>query len=141
MDEDKMSPAEAALLRARLHIRCGRRRLLEGKEEDGLATLYDALNHGLKYYALNRDLDVGEEDGGGLHHRVLAIARQLVQAGILDDLDFVTRCCSLADHAVEGKVLSINPGEFLHGLDEIMTRLGVMPFAEGELPPEDPATF
>lgn len=142
MDKGKMSSEEAALLRARLHIRGGRRRLAEGKTGDALAVLYDALGHGLKYYAKHHGLEVEtEKDDNELYHIEHAIARQLVQAGVLDDLDFITWFIHLADKAVAGTVPEVNSGELLDGLDEIMVQLGVMPFSESELPPEDPDTF
>ncbi len=142
MNEDKMTCEEAELLRSRLHIRGGRRRLLEGKVNDGLVTLYDALSHGLRYYELKQDPEKEtREDEGELHQQELSIARQLVHSGVLDDLNFVTRFCSIVDQAIDGIVPHISHRELLNSLDEIMTKLGVMPFSEDELPPEDPDTF
>lgn len=142
IDEDKMTREGAELLRTRLHIRGGRRRLLEGKEQDGLVTLYDALSHGLLYFEIKQGSDKEtEKDDGELFQRELAIARKLVHSGVLDDLDFVTRLCSLTEQAIDGKVPHMNLLEILKSMDNIMTRLGVMPFSEDDLPPEAPNTF
>lgn len=142
MDENKLPPEQAALLRARLHIRAGKRRLLEGKEVDGLATLYDALSNGLRYYAMNHAQDLeSTEDDSKFHQQELAIARKLVELGVLDDLDFITRFCSLIDQALDGLVPEINPQELLENLDKTMTSLGVMPFSENKLPPEAPGSL
>jgi hypothetical protein len=32
-------------------------------------------------------------------------------------------------------------GDVLKGIEQVMTQLGVMPFDESKLPPEDPSTF
>lgn len=142
MDEDKMPREESELLRTRLHIRCGKRRLLEGKKQDGLVTLYDALSHALLYFEIKQGTEKEtEKDNEELFQRELAIAGKLVRAGILDDLEFIIRFCSLTDQAIDGEVPHMSPQEILDNLDNIMTRLGVMPFSEDDLPPEDPDTF
>ncbi len=43
MDEGSLGPVEGPLMRARLHIRGGKRRLRQGKIAAAIATLYDAL--------------------------------------------------------------------------------------------------
>ena len=47
---DSFEKPEGALLRARLHIRGGKRRLRQGKISAGIVTLYDALLFALKWY-------------------------------------------------------------------------------------------
>ncbi len=44
MDATKMTEVDAALLCARLHIRCAHRRYKVGKYAAGIAALYDALS-------------------------------------------------------------------------------------------------
>ncbi len=139
VDEKKLTAEEAALLRARLHIRSGRRILKEGNLELALSILYDALGHGLKYYKIKHELVVNiKEADDELHKNELAIARELRQSGVLADLDFIDRFCALINQALDGVVAELNPDEFLASLDAVMIRLGVMPFAEEELPPEEP---
>ena len=48
----KCSHSSAALLRAQLHIRCGRRRRDEGKYPEGVSTMYDAVLSGMRWFAL-----------------------------------------------------------------------------------------
>ena len=139
LDEKKLTAEEAALLRARLHIRSGRRILKEGNTELALSILYDALGHGLKYYKIKHDLVVnikGADDE--LHKNELAIARELMQSGVIADLDFIDRFCALINQALDSEVADLNPDEFLASFDAVMIRLGVMPFSEEELPPEAP---
>ena len=50
IDEDALGPVESQLMRAKLHIRCGKRRLREGKISMGILTLYDALNSAMQWY-------------------------------------------------------------------------------------------
>jgi len=67
MDETKMGKADAALMRARLHIRGGRRRLRQKKVAAGLVTLYDALLSAMRWYLLKtprRNRNPGEREGG-----------------------------------------------------------------------------
>lgn len=50
------TPKDAAhLLRAKLHFRCGKRRLREGKLPEGISTLYDALLSSMRWYAISNE--------------------------------------------------------------------------------------
>jgi N-acetylglucosamine-6-phosphate deacetylase len=66
MDTDALGPESAALQRARLHIRGGKRRLRQGKISAGLLTLYDALNAAMEWYITSPDrkdlLSITEKD-------------------------------------------------------------------------------
>jgi len=50
MNERNMGPVEGPFLRARLHMRGGKRRLRQGKIAAGIVTLYDALNAAMQAY-------------------------------------------------------------------------------------------
>ena len=50
MDEYALGPVEGPLMRARLHIRGGKRRLRQGKISAGIITLYDALCSAMEWY-------------------------------------------------------------------------------------------
>jgi len=47
----------------------------------------------------------------------------------------------IVDQALMEEDLSLDANEFLLHIEQAMTTLGVMPFDENALPPEDPATF
>jgi hypothetical protein len=64
----------------------------------------------------------------------------LVKAGVID---------GRFDYAIFKDLVEAAPPEssaydyteILHRVESVMTRLGVMPFEESELPPEDPSTY
>lgn len=65
----------------------------------------------------------------------------LVRSGVLDgrfDYDEFNR---IVERAIKEEMPDYEYKELLEGIESVMTQLGVMPFDEGELPPEDPSTF
>src|SRR5512137_2955749 len=86
MDPDALGAEAAALQRARLHIRGGRRRLRQGKISAGLGTLYDALLFALEWYMASPDrrktLPIKVGDNLRDDRTVFAL---LVKAGVIDD--------------------------------------------------------
>ena len=62
----------------------------------------------------------------------------LRHAGVLDgSFDFESYFV-LMEKLIDGVDVEINSTEALKGYDKLMTQLGVMPFDESALPPEDP---
>lgn len=142
MDEKELGPVEGPLLRTRLHIRSGRRRLRQGKTAAGIATLADALSSAFQWYlaapGLGDALEVRAEDNLNDDPTVYRI---LVRGGVLDgsfDFDAFDR---LVEQALEDDTEGIDEVELLQGLEGIMRQLGVMPFDEGALPAEDQINF
>ena len=142
MDESAMSREEAALLRARLHLRGGRRRLRQGKDAAAVAALYDALCSGMRWYLLLAT----EESLRPLTAEIdLRTDRELFtaleKAGVLDDGEAFARLDSLLEHLLKGMAPEFDRQRLMAGIEHWLTRLGVMPFDEGGLPAEDPKTF
>lgn len=142
MDESAMARDEAALLRARLHLRGGRRRMHQGKFAAAVATLYDALCSGMRWYILT----ARQESLIGMRAEIDHCAdhdlfRVLVAAGVLDDPNAFARLATLLDQCLVGLGPSLDPAEVMALIERWLTRLGVMPFDEGALPPEDPNTY
>ncbi len=142
MDEETLGPVEGPLQRARLHLRGGKRRLREGKISAGIATLYDALNGALQWYiaAPGRRLKLTIRDGENLNDDKVVYS-VLVRSGVLDrsfDFEAFDR---LTERALNQEMPGYDYRELLKGIEQVMTRLGVMPFDEAQLPPEDPSTF
>lgn len=140
MDDGKLGPVEGPLMRARLHIRGGRRRLRQGKISLGILTLYDALVHAMHWYMVNPDhrkhLNIKEED---IRDDKIMFG-VLNQAGILDgtlDYDELNR---IVERALQSGMNDFDYREILERIESVMTQLGVMPFDENQLPPEDPST-
>jgi hypothetical protein len=142
MDEDALGPVDGPLQRARLHIRGGRRRLREGKISAGIVTLYDALEGAMRSYIAEPGrlarLDIGTS--GDLNNDKILYA-VLVRAGVIDGKFDFEAFDRLTERALHEEMPGYNYKELLSGIETVMTQLGVMPFDEALLPPEDPATF
>jgi len=142
MDERELGPVEGPLLRARMHIRGGRRRLRQGKISAGVATLYDALSAALQWYlAMPKRKRLIWFNRGEDQNNDRTAYLILVRSGVLDgtfDFDAFDR---LLERALQEELTGIDHRVLLIGIESVMTQLGVMPFDEASLPPEDPGTF
>ena len=143
MNELELGPEAGPLLRARLHIRSGRRRLRQGKTAAGIVTLADALSAALEWYVSSperRSRITGWLETPGPHDD-RAVYAMLVRAGVLDGTFEYAAFNSLTEYALDHELRGFDHGPVLAGIEAVMTRLGVMPFDEADLPAEDPATF
>jgi hypothetical protein len=142
MNEDELGPVEGPLMRAKLHIRCGKRRLYQGKIPMGIITLYDALNSAIQWYIAEPErlnaLRILEGENMKNDKTVYEVlTRSKVLDGGLDYAEFE----KLVDTALTEEMTGYDYSEFLKSLESVMIQLGVMPFDEDALPPEDPSTF
>ncbi len=142
MDEKKLGPVEGPFLRARLHMRGGKRRLRQGKIAAGIATLYDALEGAMQAYVAVplRKEGLVIRNGENLNDEK-TLYTVLVRSHVLNGgFDF-----EAFDHLTERALREEMPGfdyqKLLSDIESVMTQLGVMPFDEASLPPEDPKTF
>lgn len=141
MNEAALGPVAGPLQRARLHLRGGRRRLRQGKIAAGIATLSDAMSAALEWYVAEPERRRRMKMNGQRAPDDRAIYRMLVRNGVLDgrfDFDEFDR---LAERSLGQAMNDYEYGQMLAGVDSVMEQLGVMPFDEAALPPEDPATF
>ena len=140
--DNSLGPEEYALQRARLHIRGGKRRLRQGKISAGIVTLYDAMVSALDWYVASPDrrkkLPVKEGDNLKDDSTVFDL---LKRSGALDGAFDYDAFNKLVENALEQEMPEFDYKEFLKNFESVMTRLGVMPFDENELLPEDPSTF
>ena len=142
MNERNMGPVEGPFLRARLHIRGGKRRLRQGKTAAGIVTLYDALLAAMEWYvnepehrgslAAGQDVDLNDDR---------SVYSLLVRSGVLDGRFDFQGFDELLDTALQKELPGYDYRELLAGIESVMTQLEVMPFDEALLPPEDPSTF
>lgn len=142
MDEKALDPEIGLLLRARLHIRGGRRRLRQGKTAAGIVTLYDALLAALEWYvnSPSRREDLVIEEGDDLCNE-RDLFSLLSRSGIVTaPFDFAA-FDGLVERALSGELPGYDYTAMLSSFEQVMVQLGVMPFDEGSLPPEDPATY
>lgn len=139
MDESKMSKVEAQLMRCKLHWRCGVKRVREDQGTAGLATLYDALLSAMRWYILTnlgQELGANAEENLENERFVFALLRR---AAILDssfDLQFIL---DTVDRALMEEDVRSEQERALNLMQQFLTRLGVLPFDEAELPPEESA--
>jgi hypothetical protein len=142
MEEEKLGPVEGPFLRARLHIRGGKRRLREGKIAAGIVTLYDGLEGAMQAYIADPKRKAGLiiRTGENLNDEK-TLYSVLVRSRVLDsgfDFESFDR---LTERALREEMPGYDYRELLAGIESVMTQLGVMPFDEASLPPEDPKTY
>jgi hypothetical protein len=142
MDEEALGPEAGPLRRARLHIRGGKRRLRQGKIAEGIITLYDALISAMEWYfaspARVDNLTIREEDDLKNDKVLFQI---LSRSGVLDGSFDYGAFNELVEKILYHDLREIKYGKVLQGIESVMVQLGVMPFDEAGLPPEDPSTF
>jgi len=142
MDENDMTEGDAALQRARLHLRSARRQLRQVKFAAGITTLYDALVSAMRWHfavpELRSKLIIrGNED----LENDKTIFMILVRSGVLDGSFPVTMFETLEDQALSVETPQFDCQDMLEKIENLMTQLGVLPFDEKELPPETPTAF
>jgi hypothetical protein len=138
MEEKKLGPVQGPFQRARLHLRGGKRRLRQGKVSDGIVTLYDALTAAMESFAASDKGNKVVTRESARNEKQLFCS--LVQAGLLDgSFDFFS-FDRLAEKALFRDLSGYDYRPLLAQIEELMEQLGVMPFDEAQLPPEDPET-
>lgn len=142
MDERALGPAEGLLQRARLHIRGGKRRLRQGKIAAGIVTLYDAVLAALEWYASSpeRRALIHASSRENLNDEKILYAA-LVRAGVLTGKFDFGAFDQLTEMALHQELPGYDYHRLLRDVETLMLQLGVMPFDESALPPEDPKTF
>jgi len=143
MDDDELGPVQGPLMRACLHVRGGKRRLRQGKDADGIAALYDAFVSAMEYYiadpAHQAELVILPGDN---RHDDKNLFEILVRSSVIGEAFDFDSFAGLADQALEGTLQDGQAwDDLLAALDDVFAELGVMPFDEKDLPPEDPNTF
>ncbi|MFP3984141.1 MAG: hypothetical protein ACLFV2_10685 [Desulfurivibrionaceae bacterium] len=143
IDEENMAEDEVLLMRARLHLRSGRRRLYEGKLPDAVAVLYDAVWSAMQWVALNSDWWDSETVNrqNELLEDDLRLHELLQRKGIWHRALNYHELRQLVEQALQGSVPEFDRQDLLNRIEALMTVFGVMPFDENELPPEAPDAF
>ena len=141
MDSAALGPERAALQRARLHLRGGKRRLSQGKTSAGVVTIYDALTSAMEWFCASPDRRSRMPGAPKDFLDDRSLYATLVKGGILDGAFDFDQFCRVVDRALESEIASEDASGLLEGVESVLTQLGVLPFDEGNLPPEDPSTF
>ncbi|MFX0092300.1 MAG: hypothetical protein ACFFBD_11105 [Candidatus Hodarchaeota archaeon] len=141
MDPDALGPEKAALQRAKLHIRSGKRRLRQNKISLGIVTLYDALSFAMQWYVAS------PERQKRLHiekyediNEVTTLFKILTTSKVLDGTFDFKSFQNLVEVCLDRELLEYDYQKTLQGIESVMVQLGVMPFDEEGLPPEAPNT-
>ncbi len=142
MNADELGPEAAALMQARLHIRGGKRRLRQGKTAAGIVTLYDALTSATEWCLISagRRTELLLKADDDLKNDK-AVFNVLVRSGVIGrefDYEAFDR---IVEKALHENLSDYNYTALLEGIEAVMMQLGVLPFDESTLPPEDPSTY
>ena len=142
MNERALGTVKGSLMRAKLHIRGGKRRLRQGKISVGIVTLYDALLAAMDWYIASPErrnaLNIKKDDNMKDDKIIFSV---LTRSGVLDGSFDYEEFNRLVDRALNEEMPDYDYAEVLKGIESVMAQLGVMPFDENELPSEDPRTF
>jgi hypothetical protein len=142
MNEQELGPVAGPLQRARLHLRGGKRRLRQGKISAGIVTLYDALEGAMLSYAESPDTGPRLQFlPGERRYDSKVLYAVLVRSGVLDGSFDFEAFDQLTEQALHQELVGYDTRYLLSGVESVMTQLGVLPFDETVLPPEDPKTF
>ncbi len=141
IDPDKLSRKEATLIRSKLHWRCGRRRIREGKTASGVATLYDALLSGMRWYIMDNLMKGPQAFSEEELENERFVFSQLRKAGKIGPHFDLNKIQDLVDMALMEEDIQADQDQFVEQLERFLTGIHILPFEESELPPEDPATF
>jgi hypothetical protein len=142
MDATKMTPADAALLRVRLHLRGGRRRIERGMLAPGIASLFDALRYAMRWYILfpEHRAQLGLQNGEEIREDEDLFAL-LVGAGVVDAAFDYAAFERLVERSLDDVAFQFDSARALAQIAKVMTELEIMPFDEAMLPPEIPGAL
>ncbi|MHA2294016.1 MAG: hypothetical protein ACXACK_17795 [Candidatus Hodarchaeales archaeon] len=141
-----MNPDQAALFRAKLHVRGGKRRISQGKIAAGISALHDAIISAMYsiFFSLQFKESTNHEDYNIYTKDDLILFLILKRSRIIEETfreeDFVY-LLSISDQALDGQIAEFDLDYYLEKYDNLMKQLGVLPFPENELLPENPATY
>jgi hypothetical protein len=138
VDATKMTEADAALLRSRLHLRGGKRRLQKGLTAAGIVALYDSILFGMRYYIAKHQHCASFVENTDLWDAA-SLFQALVRAGVFDDAINFNRFSLNVERALWQESLSLDADSLLVEVETMLTKLGVMPFNESVLPGEAPS--
>lgn len=134
IDATAMTESEAELLRVRLHWRGGRERFARGMSGAGIASLYDALAHAMRWYVAHparpRGLGISGAELGDDASLYGALARR----GVLDPAFDFAEFESSVEKSIDGETYEFDHEGVLNRIEDALTRLGVLPFDESTLP-------
>ena len=129
IDGTKLTDARTALICARLNLRGGKRRLQRGHTVSGIAALYDSVLFGIRYYiARHKRCDSFLENIDPWD--AMSLFQALTRAGVFDDPLVFNHFSWLVERVCWQESYSFDMDVILVEVEEILTRLQVIPFNE-----------
>ncbi len=141
INDQDLTFEEALLMRARLHWRCGKRRLSENKTAAGIATIYDALLSGMRWYIMVEKVVKSDHHSTEDLENERYVFHILKKNGVIDSSINIGEIQDLVDKALMDEDITSGKGKFVNDIEKFLTSINVLPFDESKLPPEDPSTF
>ena len=128
---DDIDREEAALLRARLHVRGANARLAKGQVADAVAALYDAFSTAM-------ELNLPPAERGEDRDMFQALSDiGILDPGALDDFGFLE---STLEMAIDNPGSEIDLDRYVNVIEPFLARLGIIPFTSSSLPEEEAIT-
>ncbi|MFW9820366.1 MAG: hypothetical protein ACFFE5_12215 [Candidatus Thorarchaeota archaeon] len=135
--DEKLPEIEQYLLRARLHIRSGKKRIEKGETSAGVAALYDAFIFSLYWYFLSDEmLKPFLFNGDGTYNDEELLYHILLIYGRINGTFNFERFLKLTVKAINNELDEINYDNFIEDFDALMEQLNVVPFDENTLSQE-----
>ncbi|MFX0040925.1 MAG: hypothetical protein ACFFCY_13685 [Promethearchaeota archaeon] len=139
--DEKLPEMEQCLLRARLHIRGGKKRIKKGEFSAGVAALYDAFIFSLYWYFLSDDmLKPLLFNGDGTYNDEEILYLILLSYGKIDGTFDLKGFLKLTIKAINNELNEVND-TFMQDFDSLMEQLKVLPYNENRLPQEQSITL
>ncbi|MFX1553753.1 MAG: hypothetical protein ACFFBV_07475 [Promethearchaeota archaeon] len=140
--DENLPKIEQCLLRARLHINAGKKRIEEGEISAGIAALYDALIFSLYWYFLSdKMLKPLLFNGNGTYEDEEILYSILLIYGRIDETFDFKRFLKLTVKAINNELKEFKDDTFIKDFDSLMEQLKVLPYNENTIPQEQLLTL
>jgi len=141
IDED-LPEVEQCLLRARLHISGGKKRIERGEISAGIAALYDALIFSLYWYFLSdKLLKPLLYNGDGTFNDEEILYSILLSYGKIDGKFDFTGFLKLTVKALNKELNEFKYDTLINDFDKLMEQLKVVPYNDNSFPQEQLITL
>lgn len=132
MDITHLTTEDAVLACARLHLWDGKSKLQEGLTAVGIAALYDAVIFGMHYYIVKHKRYASFVENTDFWDAT-NLFQALTRAGVFEDPLLFNRFSLIAERVLWEESYSFDVTAVLAEVENMLARLGVMPFKEAAL--------
>jgi hypothetical protein len=135
--DESLDPAEAALLRARLHVRGANIRLERGQIADAVAAFYDAFSTAMELHLITGPDELRQITDDRSAFMMLRSVGVIDSSTPIEEFDILE---DALERAIEGNPQEIDITEFLNIIEPLLERLGIIPFDNSSLPQAESVT-